>query len=279
VTTQASKINSSKLDEYVTFANELADIGRAYAVSAFEQIAPFYSKGDGSPVTAADLAIEEEIINAIKEKYPEHGILGEESGVENLDREFVWVIDPIDGTKSFATGTSTFGSLIALCRYDEPVVGVIELPVSGWRYVGAKGQATTFNGTKIKSRARTSLSDCILSASGGEFFRGTAPFNGFENLRARSEWTVYGAGCSAYGSLSRGLIDICLDGINLATFDYCALVPVVEGAGGRITDWNGNAFRLAHDLEHRTNGVIASGDWAIHDKALASLNGDIRKEI
>ncbi len=258
--------------DYAEFAAHLADLSRATAQRAFQNIPAFHNKGDGSPVTAADEAVEAELLSAIRKTYPTHGILGEESGIQNLDRDLVWVVDPIDGTKSFATGTSTFGSLISLCYQQKPVIGVIELPVSGWRYVGIAGGQTLFNGTPVHSRREMNLSDCVLSASGGEFFRGAAPRSGFEALRERCDWTVYGAGCSAFGSLSRGLIDICLEGANLATFDFCALVPIVEGAGGTITDWNGMPFSLVPDMDHRADGVVASGDPSLHEQILRILN-------
>ncbi|WP_170384315.1 inositol monophosphatase family protein [Ruegeria atlantica] len=260
------------LKEFAIFAGHLADLSRSVAQREFQNIPAFQNKQDGSPVTAADEAVEAELLRAIRAKYPDHGILGEESGSSNLDRDFVWVVDPIDGTKSFATGTSTFGSLIALCYQHRPVVGVIELPVSGWRYVGVEGEPTTFNDTPVTTRKDLTLADCVLSASGGEFFRGPAPRSGFEALRQQCDWTVYGAGCSAFGSLSRGLIDICLEGANLATFDFCALAPVVEGAGGRITDWRGQPFSLVADMNHRAEGVVATGDVKLHDEVLRILN-------
>ncbi|MCL6285685.1 histidinol phosphate phosphatase [Ruegeria sp. 2012CJ41-6] len=262
----------SDLNEFAEFAQHLADLSRSIAHHEFQNIPAFQNKGDGSPVTAADEAVEAELLRAIRETYPDHGILGEETGCTNLDRDLVWVVDPIDGTKSFATGTSTFGSLIALCHRQKPVIGVIELPVSGWRYVGVAGEVTSFNGVPVSSRKDMRLSDCVLSASGGEFFRGPAPRSGFERLREQCDWTVYGAGCSAFGSLSRGLMDICLEGANLATFDFCALVPVVEGAGGKITDWRGRPFRLVPDMTHRADGVVATGDAALHEKVLQFLN-------
>jgi len=260
------------LGEYLKFAGRLADISRNIAGQAFRNIPGFVTKEDGSPVTAADEAVEAALMQEIRKTYPEHGILGEESGSHDLDRDFVWVVDPIDGTKSFATATSTFGSLISLCYRQSPVIGVIELPVAGWRYVGAAGEPTTFNGAPVRSRNGMGFSQSVLSASGGEFFRGTAPRSGFEALRAECNWTIYGAGCSAFGSLSRGLIDICLEGANLAAFDFCALVPVVEGAGGRITDWRGRPFGLVPDPDHRAEGVLATGDPELHERALDLVN-------
>lgn len=263
--------NPTEVQEFAAFAESLAEVSRLMARKTFQSMATFQTKADGSPVTETDEAIEAELTRLIQERYPDHGILGEESGTCNADREYVWVIDPIDGTKSFATGTSTFGSLISLCHNEKPIVGVIELPVSGWRYVGMTGAPTTFNGSPVQTRKISDLSNCVLSASGGEFFRGAAPREGFETLRHACDWTVYGAGCSAFGSLSRGLIDICLEGANLSTFDFCALVPVVEGAGGKITDWNGQPFRLVPDMNFRAGGVVATGDPERHEAVLEEL--------
>jgi len=253
---------------FVKVGHELADIGRKMARAAFVDGAAFQTKSDGSPVTEVDQAIEKAMRKVISDRFPEHGILGEEYGNSDLDSEFVWVIDPIDGTKSFATGLPTFGCLISLCHNNVPVIGIVELPVAEQRCVGVVGQPTTFNGKPVHCRPRTSLSECVMSLSGPEFYKETAPRPGFERLWPQSEWNVYGGGCVAYASLARGFVDICLEGSNLSPFDFCAYVPVIEGAGGRITDWHGEALSLRAGPDTRARGVLASGDPGVHEQAL-----------
>ncbi len=258
----------SDLDLFVAVAHELADIARKLARIAFVEGAAFQSKSDGSPVTEVDQAIEWAMRDIIVEKFPEHGILGEEYGNSDLDGEFVWVIDPIDGTKCFATGLPTFGSLISLCQNNTPVIGIIELPVAEQRCVGVVGQPTTFNDKPVQCRSRATLKECVMSLSGPEFYKEHAPRQGFERLWPESEWNVYGGGCVSYASLARGFVDLCLDGANLSPYDFCAYVPVINGAGGLISDWQGDSLGLHAGPATRAKGVLASGDSRIHDQAL-----------
>jgi inositol-phosphate phosphatase/L-galactose 1-phosphate phosphatase/histidinol-phosphatase len=262
----------NSLNLYVSIGHELADIGRKLARAAFREGAAFYSKSDGSPVTEVDQAVEKAMRGVITDNFPEHGILGEEYGNSDLDNEFVWVIDPIDGTKNFAAGLPTFGCLISLCRNGVPVLGIIELPVAEQRCVGVEGQPTTFNDKPVQCRPRQNLKECVMSLSGHEYFKGTAPRHRLEQLWPETEWNVYGGGCAGYASLSRGYVDLCLDGSNLSPYDFCAFVPVVAGAGGRITDWQGNALNLHAGPAIRAKGVLASGDPRTHEQALRCLN-------
>lgn len=182
------------------------------------------------------------------------------------------MIDPIDGTKSFAIGLPTFGTLISLCRSGTPILGVIDLPVAEQRCIGAEGRPTEFNGAPVRCRPREHASECVMSASGSEFYRGSAPLAGFERIWPKTKWNVYGGGCAAYASLARGLVDLCLEGSNLSPFDFCALVPVVNGAGGRITDWSGEDLNLRNGVGTRAAGVLAAGDPRVHENALELLN-------
>lgn len=261
-----------EVDTFTEFAHELADIGRSIASRAYGNAIDFVSKPDGTPVTEIDQAVERALVDRIVDRFPGHGILGEEYGEREVDTEYVWVIDPIDGTKSFAVGLPTFGILISLCRAGSPILGIIELPVARQRCVGVEGRATEFNNSPVRCRTRRFLSECIMSASGPEFYRDTAPREGFERLWPKTKWNVYGGGCLAYASLARGLVDLCLEGSNLSPFDFCALVPVVNGAGGKISDWQGNHLNLKNGVDIRANGVLASGDPATHEQALEILN-------
>ena len=250
------------LDEFVGFAHELADlvapIVRADCASDITHV----EKDDGSPVTATDRRVEQALRQAIEARYPDHGILGEEFGARDHDRDLVWVLDPIDGTRQFALGLPNFGSLIALCHAGTPVIGVIEQALLGQRCIGVAGRKTEMNGRPIVCRQRETLSECIMAASGPDSFA-KGGIEGLETLRARTAWNVFDGGCLAYASLARGLLDICLDGPNLDPFDICALVPVIEGAGGVITGWNGERLGI-----QSPGPIIAAGSRAAHQQAL-----------
>lgn len=263
----------SDVDTFAEFALELADTGRPIARRAFESAAGFVSKSDGSPVTETDQAIEKALADRISTKFPDHGILGEEYGSRDVGNEYVWVIDPIDGTKSFATGLPTFGILISLCRAGLPILGIIDLPIAQQRCVGVEGRITEFNNAPVRCRPRHDVSACVMSASGPEFYKGMAPRAGFEQLWPKTKWNVYGGGCAAYAQLARGLVDLCLEGNNLSPFDFCALVPIVNGAGGKISDWYGHDLNLRSGVDTRADGVLASGTPEVHDQVLEILNG------
>lgn len=255
----------NSLDELVAFAHELADlIGPIVRADSAEAIA-HHIKDDGSPVTATDRRVEQALRQRIETRYPGHGILGEEFGGRDLDRELVWVLDPIDGTRQFALGLPNFGSLLALCRDGVPVIGVIEQPLLGRRCIGAAGRPTELDGRAVACRPREALSDCIMSASGPDSFA-KGGLSGLDALRARTAWNVFDGGCPGYASLAQGLLDICLDGPNLDPFDICALVPVIEGAGGVITGWQGEPLGIGSH-----GPIVAAGTRAIHDQALDCL--------
>lgn len=260
--------------EFTHFAEELAETARGMARTSFEKGLDFSSKEDGTPVTETDQSIERVMREMISKRFPGHGILGEEYGSVDEECEFVWVLDPIDGTKSFASGLPTFGSLIALCQNGLPVLGVVELPIMRHRCIGVMGRQTTLNGVPVRTRAKQDIANCVMVTAGVEFFKPPAPAENFYNLMSSTNWNVYGGGCIAYSSLARGAVDICLEGANLSTFDYCAYVPVIQGAGGQITDWRGEALRLVTDPAARAAGIIASGDPRIHNKVLEYLQAE-----
>jgi len=224
------------------------------------------AKPDASPVTEADRASERAMRSLINATYPEHGILGEEYGSENVDAEYVWVLDPIDGTNSFVTGKPLFGTLIALCHNKVPVIGIIDAPGMDERWIGVKGQPTTMNGQPVSTRACDELSKSWLYATTPQMFEGESEAT-FKRLSASAWRTVYGGDCYAYGLLSSGHVDLVCEA-SLGTYDFCALAPVVEGAGGIITDWSGRALTM--DSEGR---VVAAGDKTLHQKALAAMAG------
>ena len=202
------------------------------------------TKADASPVTIADREAEARMRELIEAAYPEHGILGEEHGTVRPDAEFVWVLDPIDGTKSFITGRPLFGTLIALAHRGRPVLGLIDQSI----LQRALGRASTVHrrcgtaGRSVCGRARGS-SDAVLFTTSPAMFRAGAEAEGFARVQASVRLPMFGGDCYAYGLLAMGFADLIVE-TSLAPYDFMALVPVIEGAGGRITDWQGGALEL-----------------------------------
>lgn len=254
-------------DAYLGFAEELADASGAEVLKYFRRPLTVEEKGDTSPVTIADRQSEKVMRDLIEKRFPSHGIVGEEFGIINENAEFVWVLDPIDGTKSFITGSPLFGTLIALLHNGEPVVGVINQPYIRERWIGAKGEASRFNGREIHTRKCGGLEKSAVFSTGGRLmFKNPDDYRRFENLAKPAAVTRFSADCYAYGLLAMGCIDaVCEAGMKL--YDYAALIPVVTGAGGVMTDWNGKA------LDVRSDGhVLALGDAELLDAALKALN-------
>ena len=258
-------MNSPDTDIYLEFAERMADAVRPVSLAYFRTGLSIDHKADDSPVTIADKEAETLLRQMIEAQFPGHGIIGEEHGNKNENAEFVWVLDPIDGTQSFATGKPLFGTLIALLFEGRPLIGVIDMPALAERWVGARGRKTLFQGKPASTRACKNVKDAWLSSTSPQMFV-PERFDHFENLRKACRRTVYGGDCHAYGQLSSGWVDVvCED--TLEFYDYAALVPVVEGAGGVITDWQGNALTTASE-----GHVIASGDPELHEKVMAALS-------
>lgn len=254
-------------DAYLSFAEELADASGAEVLKYFRRPLDVESKADTSPVTIADRQSEKVIRDLIEKRFPSHGIVGEEFGKKDENAEFVWVLDPIDGTKSFITGSPLFGTLIALLHNGEPVVGVISQPYIRERWTGAKGEVSRFNGREIHTRKCGGLEKSAVFSTGGRLmFKNPDDYRRFENLAKPAAVTRFSADCYAYGLLAMGCIDVvCEAGMKL--YDYAALIPVVSGAGGVMTDWNGKTLGTDSD-----GHVLALGDAGLLDAALKALN-------
>ncbi len=256
----------SEVDGFAALALRMADAARPITLGYFRQGVGFDVKADTSPVTVADRDSEAAMRRRIAETFPDHGVLGEEHGAERLDARYVWVLDPIDGTKSFVTGKPLFGALIALLRDGRPIVGVIDMPALDERFVGIEGRPSTWNGAPIQVRQCGDASHAWLYATSPQMFTG-GDFDAFERLRTRCYAAVWGADLYAYGLLSRGRVDLVCES-SLQPYDYCAVVPVIEGAGGVITDWQGGGLGLKSGAR-----VIAAGDPRMHAAALSALAG------
>jgi histidinol-phosphatase len=221
-------------------------------------------KPDLSPVTIADREAEAAMRRMIAVRFPDHGIIGEEFGRERDDAEFVWVLDPIDGTKSFISGVPLFGTLIALARNGCPILGIIDQPISRERWIGAAGRPTLFNGEPIRVRPCPSLEAATLFATSPDMFRGEDAVR-FAGVSAAVKLVRFGADCYAYGLLAHGFVDLVIEA-SLKPYDFSAMLPIVEGAGGVASDWRGAPLTVASD-----GRVVVAGDRRAHEAALALL--------
>jgi len=249
----------------VPFAERLADAARAQTLACFRSpTLAVETKGDASPVTAADKGAEAAMRALIGTHCPDHGILGEEEGSVGLDRDFVWVLDPIDGTRSFVTGQPLWGTLIALAWRGRPVLGIVDAPAMNERWIGCEGLPTTHNGQPCRVRATAGPSAAIAYTSTPDLFS-PAEHTAFDALSARLKDRRYCADCYAYGMVASGWIDIALDA-GTQPYDYMALVPVVTGAGGAMTDWTGQPLSLTG-----SGWILAAATPALHGLAVADL--------
>ncbi|MBL6929399.1 MAG: histidinol-phosphatase [Rhodospirillales bacterium] len=250
----------------INMAGQLADAAAGITMSYFGASIEAEKKADASPVTIADRQAEAAMREIIEAEFPDHGIFGEEYGQARTDAQYVWVLDPIDGTKSFVIGKPLFGTLIALLKDGKPIVGIIDCAALSHRWLGVEGQPTTRNGKPVRTRACGNLDEAwMASTSPGMFLGGDA--TAFAALKAAVRQTVWGGDCHSYGLLASGNLDLVAEA-GMSPYDHLALVPVIEGAGGKITDWNGAALGLSSD-----GTVLAAGDAAMHKAAEILLTG------
>ncbi len=257
-------------DIYLQFAEELADASREAIRPWFRSDLQVERKSDGSPVTQADRAAETAIRERIRSRYPNHGIVGEEFGADQADAEWVWVIDPIDGTGAFISGLPTFGTLIGLVRDGVPVLGVLDQPILTERWTGLSfpelSPRATHDTHVIHTSSTTNLGNAIGFASDPTMFKGLER-DAWNRLSSSLYRARYGIDCYAYGLLASGFVDIVCEA-SLKSWDYIALVPIVRGAGGQMTDWDGEPLTL--DSKGR---VLASASHGLHRAAIARLCG------
>ena len=219
------------------------------------------------PVTAADREAEEVIRAAIRRAYPDHGIHGEEHGRETGSSPCTWVIDPIDGTKSFILGQLHWGVLIALHDGTRPVAGVVHQPYVGETFVGAIGGPAQWRRgdarRTLATRACARVEEAIVVTTDPRQFRTPAEVAALRAVADDARFLRYGGDCYCYTQLAMGFVDVVIE-TGLQPYDVQALIPIVEGAGGRITNWNGG---------HCDQGgpVLATGDPALHDRLLQRL--------
>jgi len=256
------------LSAEIALAHRLADAARAEILPHFREQPDTEAKDDATPVSVADRAAEEAMRRILKAEVPQDGVVGEEFGNEGGKSSRQWVLDPIDGTTAFLAGRPIFATLIALLVDGFPVLGMIDQPVNKERWLGVMGEGTTFNGKSVATRRCRELSAATIATTGPQYFSQDEG-DVFMALASQTDHKrmVMGGDCYNYACLASGHIDIvCEAGLKL--YDYAALVPVVEGAGGMMSDWNGEPLHAGSD-----GRVLALGDSARLEDVLEAMGG------
>ena len=259
--------DNSYLKEFISFANTLADKSSEIIMQYFRHRFNIETKEDNTPVTIADKSCEEKIRELIKQAYPAHGIIGEEYESINLDSEFTWVIDPIDGTQSFIAGHKDFGTLIALLKNKKPILGIINCPAHQERWIGIDNQPTTLNGNVVTTSNVQKIKDGYAFTS-GLYFKDDKFKKGFDKIIQRAKYYRFGGDCYMYGMLASGLIDVVIED-TLKIYDYMALIPVIEGAGGVVSDKNNKAITQESD-----GSFVATANIILHKEVAEILKSN-----
>jgi myo-inositol-1(or 4)-monophosphatase len=256
--------------DFAAFVDRLATVSG-------EAVLPFFRTSLGvedksltatfDPVTAADRSAEAAMRALINRDFPAHGIVGEEYGNENTDAEYVWVLDPIDGTKSFITGMPIWGSLIGLTHNGAPVFGMMHQPFIGERFFG-DGGAANYRGPAgervLNVRACATLADAMMFTTSPQLMN-DADRAAFGRVEHAVRLSRYGGDCYAYCMLAAGHVDLVIE-TGLKPHDIVALIPIIEGAGGMVTNWEGGSAASG-------GRVIAAGDKRMHEAAIKALAG------
>lgn len=251
----------------VALAHRLADASGEIVLGHFRTSLAVEDKNDAtrSPVTIADRDSEAAMRELIRKTFPQHGVIGEEHGDENPDAEWVWVLDPIDGTQSFINGVPLFGTLIGVLKQGVPWFGCINHPALNQRWIGGEGLATTMNGKPCRARATGALNTATVYATGPEYLS-PAEAAAFERLSAQVKKRRYGGtDCFHYAMVASGWTDMACEA-RLMLHDFAAVVPVIKNAGGIVTDWNGKPL-----VKGSSGHILASGNQGTHAAALKAL--------
>lgn len=250
-------------------AHKMADRARSILQPYFRTRIQILDKADTSPVTIADRETESALREMLRTHFPTHNIIGEEHEQVQLGGAFTWVIDPIDGTKSFISGMPTFGTLISLQEAEQPILGLIDIPISDERWVAQRGEGTLYNGQPCNTSAVTELRDAILYCTEPDPFS-LPQLERFNQLARQVKLRRFGGDCYLAGLLACGHIDLLVEA-NLKIYDVMAMVTVIEEAGGRITDWYGQAVGgPAWD-----GSLLASATATLHQQALTILQSTL----
>ena len=257
---------------FLACAFALADRASAATLPYFRIPLAVDNKHDGGgfdPVTAADRAAEVAISEHLAEVFPDHGLEGEEFGIHRPEARYRWVVDPIDGTRAFITGSPLWGTLIGLLDGTRPLVGVMDQPFTGERFwsdgVASYWRHGAGETRRLATRPCARLGDAVLMTTDPALFAADAERTGFEALYRQARMTRFGGDCYAYALLASGFVDIIVE-CGLKPYDVVALIPIIEAAGGRITDWNGGSAAGG-------GRILACGDRALHGEVLKILAG------
>jgi histidinol phosphatase-like enzyme (inositol monophosphatase family) len=261
----------SELDARLAFAHRLADAARAVIRPYFRRRLDVTDKGPQGffdPVTDADKGAERVMRDMIANNYPADGIIGEEYGERSGDSGFVWVLDPIDGTRAFIAGQPLWGTLIALEQDGKPVVGVLDQPFLDERFAGARGVTEFRNASsteRLKTRSCEGLADALITTTHPMLHFKDAERQRYFDVEKRCRLSRYGGDCYGYALVAMGFVDLVIE-TDLKRWDIAPLVPIIEGAGGIVTNWEGRKTSEG-------GNVIAAGDARVHAEALKILRG------
>lgn len=251
--------------EMTDLAQAMAEAVRPIIRRHFRTRIAVDAKDDASPVTIADRQAEQAMRDMIAAAFPGHGIRGEEFGQHQADAEWVWVLDPIDGTKSFVSGSLAFGTQIALLHRGQPVLGLIDQPITAERWLGRAGEPTLFNGAPVRTSATARLAEAVVYTSAPDHF--TAPQRRrYEALAGSVRFSRSSHDCYAAGLLALGTVDLLVEG-NVHDYDILPQMPIIQGAGGIVTDWEGRPLTDAARLDT----VLMAANATLHAAALGAL--------
>jgi histidinol phosphatase-like enzyme (inositol monophosphatase family) len=250
--------------ELLQAALDISETAAAIPMQYFRSTLAVEDKPDQSPVTIADRETEAHIRRAIEERFPAHGIFGEEFGRSAREDAHTWIVDPIDGTRAFICGIPLFGMLIGVLHKGEPIAGVIRMPALGEVFGGAKGGGATMNGKPIRCRTTTALESSRIFINEANRILGKEPEK-LRRLMSLGHTRRAFNDCYAFALLALGQIDVVVD-YDLQPYDYLPVVPVIEAAGGVISDWSGQPLGLNSD-----GAVVATATRALHTEMLREL--------
>ena len=268
----AASLHDRSVEEFATFLEALLRRAGGVVLRHFRRPMPVHDKRDGlsgyDPVTVADRDAEKAMRAAIRARYPGHGIFGEEYGFEPGTAGLTWVLDPIDGTRSFVAGMLHWGVVVGLYDGEKAILGGVYQPVVDELFIGDGRAAWCSSGgheRKLSVRACAGLEQAVVCCTHPEIFADGAELEAFHAVEQRARLSRYGGDCYLYCLLAMGCIDLCVEA-SLKPYDVQGVIPVVRGAGGVITTWDGGA-------PEDGGRIVAAGDPGVHAQALEILAG------
>lgn len=262
---------NTQISTFLATAHRLADLSGAAIRPYFRRAMKVDNKaaaGKFDPVTAADRAAERAIIKALKAEWPDHGVEGEEYGLQAGTSAYRWIVDPIDGTRAFILGFPLWGTLLGLVHQEAPLIGMMDQPYTGERFwsgpAGATMRLADGRKRRMKTRPCASLADAMFVTTHPDMFKPGGEMRGYEAIRSATRYTRYGGDCYAYCMVAAGQADLVVEA-GLKPYDIAALIPIIEKAGGRCTSWTGGSAA-------RGGRVIAAGDPRVHEAAVKILS-------